>query len=51
MQKGLAKPLAVVAQLRLGDGEVLAYTIGLGAVGAGQTFQRVHDSPRSLVIA
>ena len=51
MQEGLAEAGLVVAQLRLGDGQVLPDADAFGAVAAGQAFQGVQDGTRSLVVA
>ena len=49
VQEGRAQPGLVIAQLRLGDGEVLPDAVAFGAVAAGQAFQGVQDGTRPLV--
>ena len=50
VEEGLAEAGLVVAQLGLGDGEVLPDAVAFGAVAAGQAFQSVQDGTRSLVV-
>ena len=51
MGKGLAEPGLVVAELGLGDGQVLPDAVALRAVAAGQPLHGVQDGPRPVMLA
>ena len=51
VQERLAQAGLVVAQLGLGDGEVLPDTDAFGAVATGQAFQGVQDGTRPVMVA
>ena len=50
VEERLAQAGLVIAQLGLGDGEVLPDADAFGAVGVGQAFQGVQDGTRPLVL-
>ena len=50
IEKGFAQPGLVIAELRLGDGEVLAEAGGFGFIAISQALQRVEHGTRSLML-
>lgn len=51
VREGLTEAGLLVSQLRFRDGKVLPDTSAVGAVGVGQTLQRIQDGTRPLMLS